>query len=154
MLLISITLHNVLLVNSFNATNALVVAQANASWSQSITTAETAAMNQSNRDAAMTANQFTVAAYNNVLQEERDMISYAYKIAESEAERALRIQLQAMQNEVSMAEIQANIDVGRGKGLGSFLGAVAPGLINWASNGAIRWIVKGNINNVKFNELR
>tara|TARA_R110002167_G_scaffold101755_1_gene264712 strand:+ start:90 stop:2201 length:2112 start_codon:yes stop_codon:yes gene_type:complete len=120
----------------FNATNALVVAQANASWSQSITTAETAAMNQSNRDAAMTANQFTVAAYNNVLQEERDMISYAYKIAESEAERVLRIQLQAMQNEVSMAEIQANIDVGRGKGLGSFLGAVAPGLINWASSGA------------------
>ena len=120
----------------FNATNALVVAQANASWSQSITTAETAAMNQSNRDAAMTANQFTVAAYNNVLQEERDMISYAYKIAESEAERALRIQLQAMQNEVSMAEVQANIDVGRGQGLGSFLGAVAPGLINWASNGA------------------
>jgi len=120
----------------FNATNSLVVAQANASWSQSITTAETAAINQSNRDAAMTANQFTVAAYNNVLQEERDMISYAYKIAESEAERALRIQLQAMQNEVSMAEIQANIDVGRGKGLGSFLGAVAPGLINWASSGA------------------
>ena len=119
----------------FNATNALVVAQANASWSQSITTAETAAQNQANRDAAMTANQFTATAYNNIVQEERDVISYAYKVAENEAERALRIQLQGMQNEVSLAQIQANIDIGKGQGLGSFLGAIGPGLINWASGG-------------------
>ena len=111
----------------FNATNALVVAQANAAWSQSITTA--------NRDAAMTANQFTATAYNNIVQEERDVISYAYKVAENEAERALRIQLQGMQNEVSLAQIQANIDIGKGQGLGSFLGAIGPGLINWASGG-------------------
>ena len=116
----------------FNATNALVVAQANAAWSQSITTAETAAQNQANRDAAMTANQFTATAYNNIVQEERDVISYAYKVAENEAERALRIQLQGMQNEVSLAQIQANIDIGKGQGLGTFLGAIGPGIIDWA----------------------
>tara|TARA_B110000977_G_scaffold200991_1_gene293514 strand:- start:7407 stop:9857 length:2451 start_codon:yes stop_codon:yes gene_type:complete len=115
----------------FNATNALVVAQANATWSQSITTAEIAAQNQSNREAAMTANEFTMASYNAILQEERDLVSYAFKTAESQAERELRVQLAALEAELSRARTQAELDASRGSGFGKIIASIAPTVIEY-----------------------
>ena len=115
----------------FNATNALVVAQANATWSQSITTSEIAAQNQSNRDAAMTANEFTMASYNSILQEERDLVSYAFKTAENQAERELRVQLAALEAELSRARTQAELDASRGSGFGKIIASIAPTIIEY-----------------------
>ena len=115
----------------FNATNALVVAQANATWSQSITTAEIAAQNQSNRDAAMTANEFTMASYNAILQEERDLVSYAFKTAENQAERELRVQLAALEAELSRARTQAELDSAKGSGVGKIVASIAPTIIDY-----------------------
>jgi hypothetical protein len=115
----------------FNATNALVVAQANATWSQSITTSEIAAQNQSNRDAAMTANEFTMASYNSILQEERDLVSYAFKTAENQAERELRVQLAALEAELSRARTQAELDASRGSGFGKIVASIAPTIIKY-----------------------
>jgi hypothetical protein len=100
----------------FNANNAVVVAQANAAWSQAITTADTAAQNQSNRDAAVAATGMTTSAYNSVLQQERDMINYSFQMGESAADRANSIVLQGMINSVSQEQMQANLDEARGAG--------------------------------------
>jgi len=108
----------------FNASNQLVIAQANAQWFQSITTAETAAQNQMNRDAAIQASKMTETAYNAAVQMERDTISYAFRAGESQAERDLEVVLQGMRNAMSEAEIQAQVDTAKGKGWGTIANTV------------------------------
>jgi len=73
--------------DQFNAQNHLVVAQANAEWINKITTAQNAAENQANRDAVLAANNFTMTGYNNMLQRERDILSWAWSSGESALER-------------------------------------------------------------------
>ena len=116
----------------FNAQNSLVIAQANAQWAQAITTADNAAQNQANRDAAMAANELTMTAYNNIVQRERDAISYAFKAAESSADREVNLLVASMQAEIDKAKIQADIDAARGQGIGSILGSIAPIAFKWA----------------------
>ena len=108
----------------FNANNQLVIAQANAQWFQSITTAETAAQNQMNRDAAIQASKMTETAYNAAVQMERDTISYAFRAGESQAEREVEITLQGMRNEMESARIQAEIDKSRGSGWGTIVNTI------------------------------
>ena len=108
----------------FNASNQLVIAQANAQWFQSITTAETAAQNQMNRDAAIQASKMTETAYNAAVQMERDTISYAFRAGESQAERDLEIVLQGMRNAMSEAQIQAQVDQAKGSGWGTIANTV------------------------------
>ena len=102
--------------DQFNAQNHLIIQQANARWAQSVTTAENAAQNQSNRDAAMVANNLTRAAYDEALQRERDILGWAWKSGENSAER---------DNSIATARISAAGDGSDGgnafeKGLGSF----------------------------------
>jgi len=118
--------------DQFNANNQLIVAQANAAWSQSITTAETAAQNEANRDAAIAENQYTMTAYNNIIQEERDMISYAFSAAESTADRQVRLQVAAIQAETAASQIQAQIDTAAGAGSGKLLAMFADKALEWA----------------------
>jgi len=122
--------------NQFNSTNALVIAQANAEWSQSITTAATAAQNQNNRDAAMSSNEFTMAAYNAIVQEERDLVSFVFNAAQKQLDRDTSITLQSLQNESQRLSDQANIDVAGGTGFGQIVGALGPtilkGVFGWS----------------------
>ena len=108
----------------FNANNQLVIAQANTQWFQSITTAETAAQNQMNRDAAIQASKMTETAYNAAVQMERDTISYAFRAGESQAEREVEITLQGMRNEMESSRIQAEIDKSRGSGWGTIFNTI------------------------------
>ena len=101
--------------DQFNAQNSLVIAQANAQWAQSITTAENAANNQANRDAALAANNLTMTAYNNTIQRERDLLAWAWQSGENAAEQS---------NNIAIAKINAN---GKGSKIletaaGSFVG--------------------------------
>lgn len=122
--------------NQFNSTNALVIAQANAAWSQAITTAATAAQNQNNRDAAMSSNEFTMAAYNAIVQEERDLVSFVFNAAQKKMDRDTSITLQSMQNESQRLSDQAEIDVAGGTGFGTIIGALGPtilkGVFGWS----------------------
>lgn len=99
--------------DQFNAANHLVIAQANAKWMQNVTTADNAAQNQANRDAAMVANNLTRAAYDEVLQRERDILGWAWKSGEN---------AMARDNAIATAQISSD---GSGssafsEGLGSF----------------------------------
>jgi len=116
----------------FNAANALVIAQANAQWFQAITTAETAAQNQMNRDAAIQANKMTETAYNAAVQIERDAISYAFRAADSRMEREHELILQGMKDEISRAEMQSEIDVASGQGWGTIANTFVEGAVKWA----------------------
>jgi hypothetical protein len=71
----------------FNAQNHLVIAQANAQWAQNITTAENAAVNQANRDAAIAANNLTMTGYNNAIQRERDILAWAWEAGQNQKDR-------------------------------------------------------------------
>ena len=87
--------------DQFNAQNHLVIAQANAQWSQTITTTENAAANQANRDQTLAANNLTMTAYNNLLQKERDLVSWAWQSGENSLDRASNLMI---------AEIEADAD--------------------------------------------
>lgn len=105
--------------DQFNAQNHLIIAQANAAWFQSITTAENAAQNQANRDAALQANNLTMTAYNNIVQRERDILSWAWQSAENEAER---------DSAIAVAKIRSEDDDSGSmlsSAAGAFLGAIA-----------------------------
>jgi uncharacterized protein (DUF885 family) len=105
------------------------MAQANAAWSQATTTAATAAQNQNNRDAAMSSNEFTMAAYNAIVQEERDLVSFVFNAAQKQMDRDTSITLQSMQNESQKLSDQANIDVAGGQGFGQIAAAIAPSIL-------------------------
>jgi len=87
--------------NQFNAANRLVVAQANAQWAQSITTTDNAAQNQANRDEALRQNEMTTLGYNNTIQQYRDLMSYAWKSGDNDAQRAVSIAIAQMQADAS-----------------------------------------------------
>ena len=75
----------------FNSTNRLVVAQANAQWAQTYTTADNAAINEANRLDAQRQGQMTLNAYNATIQTYRDLMSFANNTANNDADRATSI---------------------------------------------------------------
>lgn len=104
----------------FNAQNSLIIAQSNAQWFQSLTTAENAAQNQANRDAAMAANNFTMTAYNNLVQRERDTLAWAWQSAENAKEIDGKIAISKIEN-ASKDKTGSVLSAAAGK----FLGAIA-----------------------------
>ena len=106
--------------DQFNAQNHLIVAQANAQWFQAITTAENAAANQANRDQAIAANNLTMTAYNNIVQRERDLLSWAWTSAENSKELDAKIMIANIQTEGE--DESGNLLSAAG---GQFLGAIA-----------------------------
>ena len=77
----------------FDAGNALVIAQANATWKQNCATLDTAALNQANSAFALEINGLTQKSIDTIWQRERDIMDYAYKGAESAKERGLQLLL-------------------------------------------------------------
>ena len=115
----------------FNASNSLIIEQANAQWMQTITTTNNAAINASNRDAAIAANSLTSTAYNNLLQQERDIMNYAFQTANSNAERNTALALANISADatITSAELQlqgsqATASGTKSSGLASAAGSV------------------------------
>ena len=71
----------------FNAQNELVIAQANTVWRQSVATLNTAALNEANMAEVMTANNLTMTGLNELWQQERDLMNFAWKSSENVMER-------------------------------------------------------------------
>lgn len=112
----------------FNASNRLVVDQSNAEWRRAVTTANNATINEANRTNAMNASGMTMAAYNNMMQRERDFYSFAFTAGENQLNRANELALAKLG--VSAASKQASKDAqgAAWAALGS-LGAAA--ISNW-----------------------
>jgi hypothetical protein len=119
----AVAMHNSKMLEAreqFNAQNSLIIEQANASWYQQVATADTAAINQANRDKAAEANNMTQLAFNAVMQETRDLMSYAWQTANNDAERATQLALGKLQSDAAAASAKANISNGMWGALGQF----------------------------------
>lgn len=118
--------HNVTQKNrreEFNANQSLAVAQANATWYQKIATEDNSAINAANRTDAMAANELTGLAFNAVMQESRDIMSYAWQTANNDADRAVKIAVAQLSSEDAKAAANATSNAGMWGALGSFMGA-------------------------------
>ena len=74
--------------DQFNAQNRLIIDQANAKWRQTIATTDNANINEANRLDAQAATGLTTAAYNNIWQTQRDLITFAFTAGENQKQRA------------------------------------------------------------------
>jgi len=106
--------------DQFNATNSLVIAQANAQWRQSVVTMNTAAQNEANAEAAKTANAFTASTLDQIWQRERDMMSMAWKSSESSAERANAIIMAQMGVAAQKEALATQAAAEKSSAIGSF----------------------------------
>ena len=110
--------------DQFNATNALVVAQANAQWRQNTSTLNAAAQNQSNMQAAMTANTFTQSGLDQIWQRERDIMDYAFRQSENATDRALSVFLADKQVELAKWESAQETRRKNREGIGYLIGKI------------------------------
>jgi hypothetical protein len=102
--------------DEFNADNALIVAQANAKWRQGVVTTNTAAQNEANMNNAKASNAFTSKTLDEVWQSERDILAFAWKSADTEAERTasiMRSQIAAKAG-IDVANVQKEWDAWAG----------------------------------------
>jgi len=105
----------------FNATNGLVIAQANAQWRQQLSTVNNAALNDANRQNALQANGLTQKGLDEIWQKERDLMAYAFATAESAAERRNKLLL----NEL---DAEGKSDSAFSSALGTLGGAIINGI--------------------------
>jgi len=108
--------------DTFNATNQLVVAQSNAAWRQKVATTNSAAQNISNAETAKASNAFTASTIDQIWQRERDMMSMAWKSAESSSDRANNIIMAQMGITAQKAAIDAQIAADSQSAIGGLFG--------------------------------
>ena len=108
--------------DQFNSANQLVVAQANAEWRQKVATTNSAAQNIANAEAAKTSNEFTASTIDQIWQRERDMMSMAWKSAESSSDRANNIIMQQLGITAQKAAIDAQIAADSQSAIGGLFG--------------------------------
>lgn len=110
--------------DQFNATNSLVVEQANTQWFQTVATTDTAALNEANRLDAAAANNMTNLAFNALMQETRDLMSFAWQTANNDADRATQLSIAKISSDDAKASAAAQKSVGLWGAIGSFAAAL------------------------------
>jgi len=108
----------------FNAANSLVVEQANAAWAQSVSTADTAAINIANRDEAMAASEMTSLAFNGMLQESRDLMSFSWQTENNNADRATKLAIAKITSNDAKADAAATKKASLWGAIGNFASAL------------------------------
>ena len=96
----------------FNQSNALVVAQANAAWRQSMATTNNATANEKAMFVAKEKNALTIAALDEIWQRKRDEIDYIFSAYESDQDRTQQIVLANMleNSEINAATFKAELE--------------------------------------------
>ena len=123
----------------FNASNDLVIAQANTAWRQSVATVNTAQLNEANMEEVLAANNLTMAALNELYQEERDLISYAFDAAKLSADSETRIAVATLNKEGAIADSDSSSG---GNILSTILGAVGTKVLSNVFNVDVDAITK------------
>ena len=96
----------------FNQSNALIVAQANAAWRQSMATTNNATANEKAMFVAKEKNALTIAALDEIWQRKRDEIDYIFSAYESDQDRTQQIVLANMleNSEINAATFKAELE--------------------------------------------
>lgn len=92
----------------FNANNRLIIDQSNAEWRRQVSTTNNANINENNRLAAQMQMNANMAEMNNLFQERRDAMNYAYSNSESEKDRALALLLAQMESDEMAKQRKSN----------------------------------------------
>lgn len=119
----------------FNASNSLIVEQANAKWMQTIATTDNAAINQANRDEAQAANGLTNAAFNAMLQESRDIMSYAWQGANNDADRITSLAIAKISSEDAKEAAAASRTAGFWGAIGNIGASLFRGYLTGGAGG-------------------
>lgn len=109
----------------FNASNSLLIEQANTVWAQSVATLDTAAQNQANRDEAMAMNEMSATAFSAMLQESRDLMSFAWQTGNNDADRATQLAIANIQSADAKAAASASKSSSFWSSVGNFAAAWA-----------------------------
>ena len=108
----------------FNAQNRLIIDQSNAQWRREIATAETAAINRANEINASALLGVQQTAYNNMWQQYRDTMEFAWDASENQLERMNKIAMAQMQIDASTKAADKAADAAMWGSLGSFAGTL------------------------------
>ena len=118
----------------FNAQNGLLIAQSNAQWRQTVSTANQAAQNESNMNFAKTINALTATNLDAYWQRERDVMSFAYASGESAADRIATVLVEELKAEAQAAYADA-------QGAGGLFATLLKGGLNYMSASAGKGII-------------
>ena len=116
--------------DQFNAENRLIIDQSNAQWRRQIATQDNAQINETNRLNAQLSTGLTTAAYNNLFQQERDLMSFAFTAAENANQRSHEIVMQKMTNKSYKDLAKAQQQAALGEAAGKLISSVIDG-IDW-----------------------
>jgi hypothetical protein len=115
-------------IKKFNAQNRLVIDQSNAEWRRQIATVNNANQNEANRINAQAATGLTMAAFNNMWQQERDLMAYAFTAGENMQQRAHEVMLAKMGAELDQDLMEQQNRGALWEAAGSFVGDMFDGL--------------------------
>jgi len=113
----------------FNASNQLIIEQANAAWYQTVATIDTAATNEANRADAAAATNMTALAFSAMMQETRDMMSYAWQSTNNDADRATQLAIAQLSSDDAKQAASAAKSSGFWGAMGNFGSAVVEGYL-------------------------
>ena len=108
----------------FNAQNRLIIDQSNAQWRREIATADTAAINRANEINASALLGVQQTAYNNMWQQYRDTMEFAWNASENQLERMNKIAMAQMQMDADAKSADKAADAAMWGSLGSFAGTL------------------------------
>lgn len=110
--------------DQFNAQNALVISQSNSRWRRDIATADNAAQNYANQVNAESILNMSNQAYDNLWQNYRDTMEWAFIGGENERDRVASLKAQELRGsqQLDIAEYQA--DAESSASIGGFIGDV------------------------------
>jgi hypothetical protein len=108
--------------DQFNAEFRKVIDQSNAEWRRNIALQNTAAVNRSNEFNATAALGVTTIEYNNLWQDYRDKLEYAWKTAENAMDRENELARQVLAKQAQIEAAKMQVEAEKMKALGQ-LGA-------------------------------
>ena len=120
----------------FNAKNQLAIEQSNALWRREIATVDTAAANFQNQTNAQNLLNMSNQAYNNLWQEYRDVMNWAWTSGESDLDRFQALEIAQIQANSAMNVQEYASRKDAITGIGKFIGnIVMPFVGNYAKYG-------------------
>ena len=123
--------------DQFNARNQLAIQQSNAIWRREIATADTAALNFQNQFNAQNLLDLSNESYDNLWQEYRDILEFAFTGAQNEADRLNLLQLASINNKASLDLREFAEDRQDVRAIGGFLDNVFGGVIQDVASEAL-----------------
>ena len=105
----------------FEATNRVAIDQSNVVWRRKIATEDTAVANFENQLNAQNSLNMSNQAYNNLWQEVRDMVEFAFTAGEGELERMTTLQLASLNADANQRLNEFKMDREDSRSIGGYL---------------------------------